>query len=344
MIINNSNNEEASFGTSASQQLEMFTHLAGVAGLDSSATIELLDSVPKYFQRQTEADTTKPWVQIITVRGVSWKMTMLPVTLRAKEGTALKNRFPGPREEIIEQVLRKMATDTPGVMKEPRDDNSPRQLVTTLSALRRRLEQEGHGYKISEIDEALTILDGVRFDLEGPSKVKTSGIIRRTQIGLPGDTSGDSTAIAISFHPLFYRSLAERTYRLLKYDRLIGLKRPLSRWIYQRITHYFTQAQRGGPLSNVSYHLALSFILANSTMKRYADLRNNVRQVELALKELHEAGILHPLKPYEAKPVHEESSKRGRAKASDVVFDLWPSDEVAGEIADANRKLKEQRK
>lgn len=325
-----------------SKQLDLFTELNLVAGADHTSTIELFDAIPKYLFSTQGANVTAPIVREFAFRKEQWKLTLTPATFSNSAQDGLRARFPGPREEVVEQVLRKMASENLDNLRETEVAGGGKiiRLVTTLSQIRRRLTEAGHGYKLAEVDEALTVMDGARIDLVGRLKIKTSGIIRRETVAHPHDSTGERTAVSITFHPLFYNALANSEYRLLKYDRLMGLKMPLSRWMYARIMHHFSQARRGGSLSGLPYNVALSFILQGTSMKRYPNLRDNKKQVCESLLELQEQHILDQMRPYKEDIRYAPRIGRGRPQMVDVVWDLFVSDVIAEEIIEINTRLK----
>lgn len=328
--------------SNGAKQLDLFTELNLVAGADHTSTIELFDAIPKYLFSTQGADVTAPILKEFVFRKEIWKLSLTPATFSNTAQDGLRSRFPGPREEIVEQVLRKMASENLDNLRETEVAGGGKiiRLVTTLSNIRRRLAEAGHGYKLSEVDEALTVMDGARIDLTGRLKIKTSGIIRRETVAHPSDSTGERTAVSITFHPLFYNALANGEYRLLKYDRLMRLKMPLSRWLYGRIMHNFSQARRGGAMSGMPYNIALSFMLQGTAMRRYPNLRDNKKQVCESLAELKKEGILDQLRPYTEDIRYAPQKGRGRPQIMDVVWDLYVSDPVAEEIIEINTRLK----
>ncbi len=77
--------------------------------------------------------------------------------------------FPGAREQLVERALRFIAVQQIAKTKLTPDLQTGQQAVTIffpLSMLRRHLEQLSHGYKLSEIKEALDILADTRIAVE----------------------------------------------------------------------------------------------------------------------------------------------------------------------------------
>ena len=107
------------FEKSRPQQLDLFSTLGGIFERDKekySATAELYDIVPKYVLMDVEKLRTKEgFLPILNREFVFKKQTMsmkiTPALLEVENGKS-KAFYPSTREEIIEDVLRKFATDS----------------------------------------------------------------------------------------------------------------------------------------------------------------------------------------------------------------------------------------
>ena len=136
-----------------------------------SRTLDFFDAIPKY---PFSVTTTIP-------KALNASRSPLPCAAKSilrrfclrrsktRETDQERLVFPGGREELVERALRFIAVQQIAKTKLTPDVQTGRQAVTiffSLSMLRRHLEELGHGYKLSEIKEALDILADTRIAVE----------------------------------------------------------------------------------------------------------------------------------------------------------------------------------
>jgi hypothetical protein len=136
----------------------------------ASRTLELFDAIPKYlFARGAIVPQLLRLEIPFTLRGQKYTGTVSPARITEAQTKRELLVFPGAREELVERALRFIAVQQIAKTKLTPGAAGGSHLVTvffTLSMLRRHLEELGHGYKLSEIKEALDILSG-SFDERG---------------------------------------------------------------------------------------------------------------------------------------------------------------------------------
>jgi hypothetical protein len=258
--------------------------------------------------------------------------------------------FPGSREELVERALRFIAVQQIAKTKLTPDIQTGQQSVTvffSLSMLRRHLEQLGHGFKLSEIKEALDILADTRIAVEEEILEAKTRRTRRTRdydsilshytaSTIEGDTSGDESYVAMTFHPAATAGVGK-------------LKRPLARWLTTRMSHNYRQAHKphfvntGGEIvwKREGYHISLSTILAERGMIREARLRDNVATVRMALEEMKQAAFLAVDHPYDEKLSY--TAGKGGKKITDAVWTLFPAVTFIEEIIQGNTEMAHNR-
>jgi hypothetical protein len=334
-------------------QLELFiSEFQSITGLSNTNTIELMDALPLYQQQAYSVPTDTPRIEDIEFRKQKIKVTVKPAQLL--ENGKMRNAFAGTREQLVEATLRKMMSEPGDHVHFVKDSggNVVPTLHTSPYAIRKRLSEIGHGYKLVEIRQALDILGNTKFFMtifDGKEEVDLEGehaIIGRSHRTPHSDATGERSRERITLHPLVLRSIVERTYRQIDWRRFTGLKRPGARWLYARLIHHFTGVQRGGGAFSAPYNIDLETILASSGMRRYIAggvpiIKDNVRQVRLDLKEMTAEGILDPMRPYvERLRKGRDQGKRGPQKMLGAVWDLYASREAAEEIVKTNVKMK----
>ena len=93
------------------------------------------------------------------MRGQRYTAFIAPAQITDPQTKQERLVFPGGREELVERALRFIAVQQIAKTKLTPDTTGSHAVTVffTLSMIRRHLEELGHGYKLSEIKQALDI-------------------------------------------------------------------------------------------------------------------------------------------------------------------------------------------
>jgi len=312
------------------KQLALFELVAPTVKAYSN-TIELYDAIPKYIWRKEktkENNKIAPLKRKFKHKNIHYKVTISPAWIEIKDEED-KAVFPGKREELVEDALRKLTCDGQGLFL---DDSAG--VVFTLYELQQELERMGHGYNKNEIKEALIICASSIMNLQadnGKSIVimpffETLGL--QTQEDWKG--CGEKTKAYVRFNSLVTKSIKEKSFRLLNYDKSMSYKRVLARWLHKRLSHNYMQAS-----SYDHFTIKLSTIIRDSGVKQYPKISDNIRQLKEALEEMKEKEVLFM---YEIQNILE-----GR-KTINANITLVPHDSFVSEVIYSNKRDKDIRK
>ncbi|MCP3940748.1 MAG: hypothetical protein GY710_04610, partial [Desulfobacteraceae bacterium] len=122
-----------------------------------SRSIEMYDTTPKYYWGRIGKNGRllgkflEPIKRNFVFRGDEYKVIITPARIEDKDGE-FRDYFPGQREEMVEEALRKLAVDGKGVYL---DEYAS--IVFTFYELRKELKRMGHAYSLQEIKKALEI-------------------------------------------------------------------------------------------------------------------------------------------------------------------------------------------
>ena len=322
---------------------------------DMSEEVQLELLAPWYTQRPSESRTLDLFAFRRHLRYAGNTMSRKSCPLRSKDQNARSGQerlvFAGAREELVERALRFIAVQQIAKTKLTQDVQTGRQAVTiffSLSMLRRHLEQLGHGYKLSEIKEALDILADTRIAVEEQTIEAKTGRQRRTRdfasilthytaSTVEGDTTGDEAYVAMTFHPAATAAILQLAFYPINQLRVGKLKRPLARWLTTRMSHNYRQAKKNGFVDKSGYHISLKTILDERGLPRETRLRANVESVRTALKEMRERRILAEMMGYDEQLIHAPSKRR--PKIVDAIWTLYPSSEFVEEIVNGNKDM-----
>ena len=298
---------------------------------DYSNTIELYDFIPKYVWGRVERIQEKflePIERDFECRGASYRVRLAPARLKDSDGVS-RDYFPGKREELVEDALRKLATEGQGIFL-----NDEAAVTFTLYQLHHELKRTGHSYSITQIKEALMVCVGTTLQLtdESGSDVLASSIF--DTIGLQTredwEGQGEKTRAFVRFNALVTASIRNKTFRQFNYEVTMGYQNVISRQLHKRMSHHFTQASFAQP-----YTIMLSTVIRDFGLTAYTKLSHNLRDVEIALKEMVEKEVVYK---YELQKVF---NTERRNKLDDVRLILHPDQKFVGEVIKANSRQKE---
>lgn len=308
-----------------------------------SNTVELYDIVPKYIHDDVEKYRTKEGLLKPITRNFKFKkqdmiLNISPAYLFDKE----KAFFPSQREEIIEDVLRKFATDSE--RNEFLDDRLS--VKFSLYDLWKELKKIKHEYNYLQIRESLEILSKTNVEIKSmDGKISFSSNMFETFGQVNVNTSSDDNKSSnteeysknviyfVRFNSLVSESIKNKTWRVINYEQCMKYRKTISRWLHKRISHMFLVGNIETP-----FNILLSTIIRDSGMKEYDLISGNIRQVEECIKEMIEIGSIDR---YEIEKIFSKTKKN---KIEDVKFYLWVSQSFYDDIQLGFLALQDQSK
>ncbi len=279
-----------------------------------SRSIEMYDTIPKYrYKRVQKKDRIggkflEPLERDFKFRGEDYHVVITPARIKDKDGE-YRDYFPGQREEIVEDALRKLAVEGDGAYLDEYVS-----VVFTLYKLMAELRRVKHGYSLSEIKRALEICNKTHLEVSTADGETVLGAAMFETLGLQTKKNWQQkdkrTQCFVRFNTLVNKSVTSKTFRYLNYKKCMEYENYIARRIFKRMSHHFVQAHRQHP-----YNINFSTIISDFGLTRCSRLRDNLREVKKALDELTGKGTL--LK-------YEEYIIREGRKMVDVKFNLIP--------------------
>lgn len=292
-----------------------------------SNTVELYDFIPKYHWGKVQRINDKFLDSLereFECRGVKYKVKIRPASVEDREGVE-RYYYPSKREELVEDALRKFVAEGQGVFLDEQAG-----VTFSLYQLQEELKKNGHSYSKDQIKDALLICARTNMTVttENGSSVLVSNLFETLGLQTRDDWKDQSnkTRAFVRFNSLVTKSITSRTFRQLNYEKVMSYKNVIARQLHKRMSHHYTQATFTNP-----YHLLLSTIIRDFGLTQYAQLRDNLRDVQIALDEMVEKKVLLY---YKIEKVLESSK---RAKLLDAKFVLTPDPSFVSEIIGANR-------
>ena len=296
-----------------------------------SNTIELYDFIPKYHWGKVErigGEFLRALEREFECRGQKYKVKIRPASIEDKDGME-RYYYPSKREELVEDALRKFIAEGQGVFL---DDAAG--VTFSLYQLQEELRRNGHSYNKQEIKDALLICarTNITVTSEDGSAVLVSNLFET--VGLQTRESwkgtGQKTRAFVRFNALVSKSIQSRTFRQINYEKVMSYKTVIARQLHKRMSHHYIQASISNP-----YHILLSTIIRDLGLTLYDRLRDNLRDVQIALDEMKLKDVLLS---YKIEKVLENSK---RSKLLNAKFILIPNPMFAGEVTRANKRIAE---
>jgi hypothetical protein len=295
---------------------------------DFSQTVELYDFMPKYNWGKPERlnDQYLPSLnRQFEYRGRRYKVRIEPARIADNDG-AERDYYPGQREELVEDALRKLVCEGQGIFL----DNQAG-VVFTLYQLHQELKRRGHNYNLNQIKQALLICAKTKLTLstdDGKTMIvsslfETLGLSTREE----WEAQPKTARAYVRFNTLITQSIQSLNFRRLNYTKSMEYRTVVARQLHKRLSHHYTQASIKDP-----YNILLTTIIRDLGLKRYKHLSHNLRDVNEGFQELEEKGVILS---HEVTYVRPPGVKKGY---SDVKFLIIPHPRFVSEIMESNRR------
>lgn len=316
----------------------------GLSSRSRTNTVGLYDIAPRFvffpgrlggddLTERGEARTDKPIDREFQFRGQTFNLTLKPAFIRRKVRTDEDGQggpqtvdewaivFPGEREQIVEHVIRRLATERARLWLDKKERVN---LRFTLYEVQRELERVKRTLSSTEIKEALTILHQSFVEIRAKGK---GGMLELSSTVFPELAfRSENPEIAesyLQFNSLVANSIRSMSFRMMSYGWLMRFKSPVSRWLYNILTlEYETKPWDEPTLMHARA------IIRDSGMNALSRPRDTFRAVRDAVVALQDEGILQS--------VEIEKVMEGR-RLADEIYTMVPSEAFLKEIEAAMR-------
>jgi hypothetical protein len=287
--------------------------------------VALYDIAPRFnFDLEESGDGRRKIIEReFTFAGDRYRITLKPTPLRMADGR-IQYRYLGEREQIVEEVIRRLATRPRSLML--RDQTRVR-VIFTAHEVREELRRVKHTYNYLQIREALTLLNEVRLSIEF-ADVKGAPILSASAFPVmmmrrKDDEDGETY---VEFNPLVADAIRLMTFQQVDYETLMEIRDPVARWLFKRL--HIEIAATKSPIQRIS----ASDIRRDSGMPEWKHTRNLFRRVRQSVEVLVTLGVIERL---------EVECIKDRNRIVDVVYTLSASADFMSKVHASNRAAKE---
>lgn len=299
-----------------------------------SNTLEIYDIAGKFlydkqnkFLSSASAEETE-FTRLTTFESRELKVSVTAANIeRTKNG--VKQRvfvFPGAREEIVEDVLRKLATERRAEAYEVASGaDAGAKFVGidfTLYEIYEELKRVGKSYSYSEIREALQIMNRSILSIQSVDLAIDLSAPFFPVMAIADRANKQETRSFICFHPMVSEAIQTLSFRRYNYGQSLKFKRHYTRLMYKRLSHRWVQASPTKP-----YTILLSTLI-REMKEPYKNTFQDKALFKSVMDDLMEEDVLSK---YEMNP-----KKEGK-KIIDWKFTLYASNTFAKQAASNNK-------
>ena len=315
-------------------QLELFRTFVANDATDLSNTINVWESIPKYFftpaqmkQLRTENGLAEPYTWAYVYNGMNFEVTIQPATL--PEGGGYRAWFPSAAEELIEEVLKKIFSIDGQGHHDPREAES--WVTFTVRQLWRELRARGRERNLDQIKRSLEIMNRCHLSVRKEGREIYSGPVLGELVNVDRQAYLENTDArwAARLPAMMSYAINRADYRQFNYARLMDFNDQLSRWIYKKLVHRYTYAS-----FTQQYHFLYSDLKANSGLCQARSEQMNRKKALRALDELKQQGVI----------VHYAvEEKRQGNRIVDIKYTITATPEFSSEQKAANKRVNDAR-
>ena len=316
-----------------SLQYDLFSKFLGNdEGL--SNTIELWDWIPKYSVSKKQQNNLRNDDKRLPIlkyqfeyKNIPCEVVIQPASVKQPDGSFI-DYYPSAREEIIEDVLRKIFTDQRYGFHDEKELDS--WVKFSLHMIYKELRKRKRTLSKSEISEALEILSSSVIKLYVNDKLFYSSAVLSDMVRIGHDQYMEDrdNSWAVRLPSILSSSLENMTYRQYDYALGMSMKNHLSRWLHKLLSHKYVYASFIAP-----YKIFYSEIYKNSGILFGTGTPKARREkVVIALKELQKSKIIINYK--------ENQMIDHRGKIENIEYILFAHQDFVKSIKAANKRQK----
>jgi len=315
--------------TTKSLQMDLFGQFVSNNDSEVSNTIELWESIPKYFftphkmkKLRTESGHADPFEFPYIQNNKQCTVIIQPALIKQKDGT-YKAFFPSVTEELVEEALKKILCDQQYAFHDV--SQSETWIRFTLRMVQKELKTRGRDRKTDQIKHAIHVMNKciISFSVDG-EEIWSGNILQDLVTVGREKFEADNTAHHIARLPLFLsQSINSLDYRQFNYDRLMSCNEQATRWIYKRLINRYTQANHTN-----SYHFMFSDVKHSGLLQQSTE-RDNRKKLISCLEELTANQVITRYTTNEV--------KTGR-RIIDIKYTLYPTPKFIAEQKASNKR------
>lgn len=247
----------------------------------------LFDLAPRYLPRtDRKKDTTflDGVYREFTFDGEQYALSITPARIRDPITGVEKDKLPGEREQLVEDVIRKLASESLQLGNQD-------EVITnfTVHAIYLELKKHRHTFNKSEIKEALQVLHRSVIEI---TKVTKKGERKQKAIVSASvfptlylrDVDDPTSKAQVQLNPFLAQAIKSLAFEQVDYEWMMQIKGQMTRWLFKSMSLMFA----GNTTVPEVMEIRASDIARNhgSEWSRWRDARAQVERSVIQLKDM----------------------------------------------------------
>ena len=199
----------------------------------------LFDLAPRYLQRaerKKDSAFLDGVYRDFTFNGEKYTLSITPARIRDSSTGVERDELPGEREQLVEDVIRKLASDNLSL-------GSQEEVMTSFSVYKicAELQKHRHTFNKNEVKEALQILHRSVIEItkviaKGDKKQKAivSASVFPTLI-MRDENDPESRAL-VQLNPFLAQAIKSLAFEQVDYEWMMQIKGQMTRWVFKSIS------------------------------------------------------------------------------------------------------------
>lgn len=307
-----------------------------------SNVIMLWESIPKYSAEQF--NSTRREGSLPNAHEVDFRIADYPFRLTLFPGTYYPNRkdaeplrrFPGAREQAVEQALIHLACDQAEMHRE--NGETLYRVQFSIRDLSRVLKEMGSTLSHAQIRQALEVLSSAIMTITAGDDQRAIDrrhpilpSFERTRKGKENVSQGHDVWW-VQLHPLVSHAIRNVTYRQYPLSHTLGFP-PFASYLIRQM-HYLA------PNISPEYPFTFSLQVLRTTTPglNHKRLSGSIKALDRELEKMKETGMIESFETVEIFP---KKRPRGRPSPIDVEFTLYPGKDWIAHVMAGSKRLSE---
>lgn len=301
-----------------------------------SNVISLWEQIPRYTGDRLNRQDNLP-NELITdfeVSGQPFQLSITPGTYRARHKGVHRavRRFPGIREQAVEQALIQVATDQAQCAEE--NGKTQYYVYFSLRQLAERLKMMGSSMSHAQIREALEVLNSAMMgltvsDAKAKMTERTPIIPLFRQRTSDQDEANGTDAWVVSLHPIINHAIRNVTYRQFPIRELKNY-RPFGAHLVRRM---FWQCPNISPTHPFTF--SMEALAKETPGLDHTRLSSKLKALEGELEKMLKDGLITH---YDV-DVQYAKTGNGRPAMVDAIMTLYPGERWVKAVKSASKRL-----
>jgi hypothetical protein len=259
----------------------------------------LFDLAPRYIQQtDRSADTLflDGIVREFSFNGERYRLSLSPARITDPSTGVARDELPGEREQLVEDVVRKLASERMMLGGENR-----LMCVFTVYAVWAELKRHKHTFSKAEVKEALTILNKCALEITKigePGERKPRPMVSAAvfPVLVLANEADPSSQTYVQFNPLLEHAIKTLGFEMVNYEWMMRIRGQVTRWVFKNVS--LTLANDDAPLDFIE--ISAAEIAANSGTQ-WSRSRNMLAHIGKAIAQLKAVDVVDEVTTREIK-------------------------------------------